>query len=441
MTENSKKSQVLDALRVVIDPDLGQDIVTLGFIKELNIEEHAVSFTVELTTPACPLKAQFKTLCEDAVSALSWVDEVKVKMSARPQKKRGINGSGLARVGHIVGVSSCKGGVGKSTVAVNLAYVLAQSGAKVGIFDADVYGPSLPTLVKLADTEVRSDGNLIQPLEFKGVKLMSFGYVTQATDAAIMRGPMVSSVINQLAGNTNWGALDYLIVDMPPGTGDIQLTLTQNLPFTGAVIVTTPQKLSFVDVVRGISMFNTVKVPTLAVVENMSHFVCDSCDKKHFPFGQGAMDRLKDQFGIENRFEIPLLPEMTRLSDLGRPAVLEQPEGKLGSCYSDIAGAVVREISRLEHGSLVHPAVRFEEGKGIVVTSSNGQEHIIDSADLRRRCSCAACKDEFTGEPILHAEDIADDVIPTEIEPVGNYAVGIKWSDGHTSSIYPYDSI
>jgi DUF971 family protein len=270
---------------------------------------------------------------------------------------------------------------------------------------------------------------------------MSFGYVTQPSDAAIMRGPMVSSVINQLAGNTNWGALDYLIVDMPPGTGDIQLTLTQNLPFTGAVIVTTPQKLSFVDVVRGISMFDTVKVPTLAVVENMSHFVCDNCDKKHFPFGQGALDRLGKQYGIENRFEIPMLAEMTRLSDLGRPAVLEEPTTKLSSYYQDIADAVVREISRLEHGTLVQPTVRFEEGKGIVVANSNGEEHVIDSANLRRRCNCAACKDEFTGEPILHPEDVPDNIVPTEIEPVGNYAVGIKWSDGHTSSIYPYDNL
>ena len=172
MTEKDNKSQVLDALLVIIYPDLGQDIVTLGFINNLNIEKQIVSFTVELTTPACPLKAQFKTQCEDAVNALPWVDEARVKMSSRTQKKKATNGSGLSRIGHIIGVSSCKGGVGKSTVAVNLAYVLAQSGAKVGLFDADIYGPSLPTLVKLEDTEIRSDGKMIQPLEFEGVKLM-----------------------------------------------------------------------------------------------------------------------------------------------------------------------------------------------------------------------------------------------------------------------------
>jgi Mrp family chromosome partitioning ATPase/DUF971 family protein len=348
---------------------------------------------------------------------------------------------GLAQVDHIVGVSSCKGGVGKSTVAVNLAYALAKGGASVGLLDADVYGPSLPTLVNLEDATLHGVGELLSPFEKNGVKLMSFGYATKETDAAILRGPMASSIINQLAGNTDWGDLDYLIVDMPPGTGDIQLTLTQNLNFSGAVIVTTPQKLSFVDVVRGIHMFDTVKVPILAIVENMSHFVCDGCGEKHFQFGQGAKQRLAEQYGIKSTFDIPLLKEMSQLSDLGRPAVLDDPESELSRYYVEIGEAVVKEVARIEDDAIAKPAVRFEKDRGIVVTTPAGEEQVVPSADLRRRCKCAGCKDEFSGEQILKPESVSEDIEPTSIEPVGNYAVAINWSDGHTTSIYPYDSL
>ncbi len=442
MSTNDRNSEVLEALRVVIDPDLGQDIVTLGFIKNLTVDGGKVGFTVELTTPACPVKASFKKLSEEAVMKLGWVKEVAVEMSARSrQPRRQKESNGLAEVGRIIAVSSCKGGVGKSTVAVNLAFALQRSGAAVGLLDADIYGPSLPTLVKLPDPKLYSANGKIQPLMYEGVKLMSFGYAADQSKAAIMRGPMVSGIIKQLAGDTEWGALDYLVVDMPPGTGDIQLTLTQQMPFTGALIVTTPQKLSFVDVVKGMQMFETVKVPTLGVAENMSYFVCDKCEKKHRPFGKGALARLVEQFGIENAFEIPLLTEVTESCDRGVPAVVENPEGELANRYIQIAGELVREIERIENGAVVPPEVGFVKGRGIVVTSQGGDERLVDPADLRRRCRCASCKDEFTGEPILKPEEVPDNVYPLEIERMGNYAVAIKWSDGHSSSIYPYDKL
>jgi DUF971 family protein len=251
---------------------------------------------------------------------------------------------------------------------------------------------------------------------------------------------MVSSIITQLARDTDWENLDYLFVDMPPGTGDIQLTLTQKLPFTGAVIVTTPQKLSFVDVVRGMQMFDTVKVPTLGVVENMSYFDCDHCKERHLPFGKGALGRITEQYGIENAFEIPLLAEVTDTCDRGVPAVIDNPDGDLANRYVQIAGEVVREIERIENGAVPTPAVTYEKGRGIVVTIDE-VERVVDAADLRRRCRCASCKDEFTGEPILNPDDVPDDVYPEEIERMGNYAVAIQWSDGHTSSIYPYERL
>lgn len=442
MTNDKKYAEVLNALRVIIDPDLNQDIVSLGFVKNLTIDGGKVSFTVALTTPACPLKASFKKLSEEAVQKLEWVNEVQVEMSSQKMSpKRKQTTAGLENVSHVIAVSSCKGGVGKSTVAVNLAYALARTGASVGLLDADIYGPSLPTLVAMDDIQgLHTENNMIIPLDRDGIKLMSFGYAADPSQAAIMRGPMVSGIIGQLAGDTNWGPLDYLIVDMPPGTGDIQLTLTQRLPFTGAVIVTTPQKLSFVDVVKGLQMFETVKVPTLAVVENMSYFICGNCNEKHYPFGTGAMKRLKELYGIENTFEIPMTQEISSSSDTGQPTVLTHGDSGLGAYYTNLAGAVAREVSRIENNAIVQPTVQYVKGRGIEFKRGD-DTRIIDPADLRRRCGCASCKDEYTGEAILKPEDVPDDVVPLEIEKMGNYAVAIKWSDGHTTSIYPYDKI
>lgn len=426
-----------------MDPDLGRDIVTLGFIKNLVIDDGSVTFDLELTTPACPVKDRFVQQCKEALANLDWVTETNVTLTARQRKSAPVdNAPGLKHVSRIIGVSSCKGGVGKSTVAVNLAYALARNGAQVGLLDADIYGPSLPTLVATPEVSgLRQRNNLIEPIEHAGVKLMSFGYAVAENKAAIMRGPMVSGVISQLATTTDWGHLDYLVVDMPPGTGDIQLTLTQQLKFDGAVIITTPQKLSFVDVVKGIQMFDAVQVPTLAIVENMAYFVCDSCDKQHRIFGEGALSRLKEQYGIDNTFEIPLLPEVSIQCDAGTPTILAAPKSPLAAMYQEVANCVVQTSQKLENAAIDKPSVSYSKKDGIVLRRGDNVVKAVAPAELRRRCSCAACRDEHTGAPILDPKTVADDIEPTSIRAMGNYAVAIEWSDGHTSSIYPYDKI
>ena len=438
------EQQILDQLRHIIDPDLGRDIVSLGFIKDLTVKDGQVSFTVELTTPACPVKERFRTDCEAAVRQLPWVTDVNVLMSAAPRpagNPLAAKSRGLAGVKNILAVSSCKGGVGKSTVAVNLAFTLSRMGAKVGIFDADVYGPSLPTMVSPADKELYARDDLIQPLEFEGVKLMSFGFVNTGPNGgpAIMRGPMVTQVINQLLTTTEWGELDYLVIDFPPGTGDIQLTLTQLIPLTAALIVTTPQELSFVDVVKGIQMFDKLKVPTIGVVENMSYFQCGKCGEKQYLFGQGARRKLVEQFGLRNSFEIPIYPEISRQGDAGVPVVLADREGPVAMVYSQIADSAVREISKLKFGGTERPKVSYAPGKGILLSYDDGRQLAVNPAALRRRCRCAHCVEEFSGRQVLKPEQVAETVYPTELQPMGNYAVAVTWSDGHNSSIYPYD--
>lgn len=439
----SRQDEVLDSMRGIIDPDLGRDIVSLGFIKNLDISDDGdVAFAVELTTPACPVKEQFRDSCEQAVSAIDWVKQVQVTMSAQKGREPLAQvGAGLSQVNNIVAVASCKGGVGKSTVAVNLAFAMAQRGAKVGIFDADIFGPSLATMVKIDFKGLYQDSDeRIIPVERDGVKLMSFAFAnSKRGEPAVMRGPMVTNVINQLISSTNWGELDYLVIDMPPGTGDIQLTLSQVIPMTAAVIVTTPQEISFVDVVKGIKMFDMMKVPTVAVVENMSYFVCDKCDTRHEFFGAGALRKLVEQFGFENTISLPVDPQISAHCDAGQPIVLESPEAAASKDYFNLADVVVREISKLLYSETPKPEVRYVSGEGILFNMDE-DERIISPAVLRRHCRCAQCVSEMSGEKVLCDEDIPEDIIPEQISPMGNYAVTVSWSDGH-GSIYPFEAL
>lgn len=425
------EEQILDAMRHIIDPDLGKDIVSLGFIKNLEIDEGAVSFNVELTTPACPVKEQFRTACEAAVSQVPGVKKVDVSMTAMARKERsGPKINTLEKVKNIIAVSSCKGGVGKSTVASHLARALQREGHAVGLLDVDIYGPSLPTLLHQHMPQVLMSGQEILPVTVDGLKTMSLGYL-MGDRPAVMRGPMVSSYTMQILQQTGWGELDYLIIDMPPGTGDIQLTLVQQAPIDGAVIVTTPQALSLVDVARGILMFESVNVPVLGVVENMAYFVCDNCDKKHFIFGSGTAT-LKERFGLSMLAQLPLTP--------GIPDPTTQESGADLTAFAEMAENLHREEGKRRLEGEANPEVVPEDG-ALRIIWADGTESRIANKALRASCQCALCVHEYTGEALLDPETIPEDISVEGVQPLGNYAAGINWSDGHSSGIFSWEHL
>jgi ATP-binding protein involved in chromosome partitioning len=346
MTQISEQ-QILTALANIIDPDLGKDIVTLGFVKDLQINNSDVSFRLVLTTPACPVKEAFEEEARALVGEIPGVTSVKVTMDAEVPKGRGItNAPALPGVKNIIAVSSGKGGVGKSTVAVNLAVSLALDGAKVGIMDADVYGPNVPIMLGIGHKQPEVGTNQLIPIEAHGVKVMSMGNLQPGDKPLIMRGPMLHGLVRQFLADVAWGELDYLIVDMPPGTGDVQLSLAQLVPVQGAVVVTTPQEVSLSDVRRAIRMFETVAVPVLGVVENMSYFTPpDMPEKRYNIFGEGGGRRIADQYGLPFIGEIPIGMEIREAGDNGVPVVISHPDSPQAKSFREMAENVARHVS------------------------------------------------------------------------------------------------
>lgn len=337
---------VLSALRQIIDPDLRKDIVTLGFIKDLKIEGGDVSFRIVLTTPACPVKEQMEAQATEIVRGLDGVTNVKVTMDAEVPQGRGIkNNIAIPGVKNIIAVSSGKGGVGKSTVAVNLAVALAMDGAKVGIMDADVYGPNVPMMLGTGyDQPEVSNGQLV-PIKAHGVKMISMAVLVPPDKPMILRGPMLHGVVRQFLSDVNWGELDYLIVDMPPGTGDVQLSLAQLVPVQGAVLVTTPQEVSLSDVRRAVKMFETVNIPVLGVIENMSYFIAPDTGNRYEIFGRGGGQKLCDEYGLNFLGQVPIGIEVREGGDNGIPVVVSSPESPQSQAFHKVAEEVARHIS------------------------------------------------------------------------------------------------
>ncbi len=337
---------VLAALRQIEDPDLHKDIVTLGFIKDVKIAGGDVSFRIVLTTPACPVKEQMEEAARRLVGVLPGVTSVQVTMDAEVPKGRGF-GEKLTVPGvrNIVAISSGKGGVGKSTVAVNVAVALAQDGARVGLMDADVYGPNVPLMLGVGDLRPRINGNKLVPLDAHGVRLMSMAVLKPGDEPMIVRGPILHGLVRQFLQDVEWGELDYLIVDMPPGTGDVQLSLAQLVPVQGAVLVTTPQEVAVADVRRALRMFETVSVPVLGVVENMSYFIAPETGVRYNIFGEGGGEKLAEQYGVPFLGAVPIGLDVREGGDTGLPIVVSNPDSAQARAFRHVAEEVARRVS------------------------------------------------------------------------------------------------
>ncbi|MCD8741482.1 Mrp/NBP35 family ATP-binding protein [Mucilaginibacter roseus] len=343
------REQVLQALSHVEEPDLKKDLVTLNMIQDIHIDGNRLSFSVILTTPACPLKGLIENACRNAIGHFISKDvEVNINMTSRvtSQKDTGVPG-----VKNIIAVASGKGGVGKSTVAVNLALGLAKSGAKVGLIDADIYGPSLPIMFGLEGARpnaTQQNGKTrIEPIEKFGLKLLSIGFFTDPNQPVPWRGPMVSTAVKQLFNDADWGELDYLVVDLPPGTGDIHITITQTFPVTGAVIVTTPQNVALADAKKGIGMFmmDAINVPVLGVVENMAYFTpAELPENKYYIFGQDGGKNLATQLDVPFLGEIPLVKSISESGDAGVPVIL-QDNTVTADAFIKMAEMVAQQVS------------------------------------------------------------------------------------------------
>jgi len=337
---------VLDALRQIKDPDLHKDIVTLGFIKDLKITGADVSFRIVLTTPACPVKEEMEGAAKHLVGAIPGVQSVSVKMDAEVPKGRGIGEKiSVAGVRNIVAVSSGKGGVGKSTVAVNVAVSLALNGARVGLMDADVYGPNVPIMLGASEARPEVDVDKLIPVEAYGVRVMSMAFLQPGDKPMIVRGPILHGLVKQFLSDVKWGELDYLIVDMPPGTGDVQLSLAQLVPVQGAVLVTTPQDVAIADVRRALRMFETVAIPVLGVVENMSYFIAPDTGNRYDIFGEGGGERLAEEYGVPFLGSIPLGIGVREGGDKGVPIVVSQPDSPQALAFRHVAEEIARQVS------------------------------------------------------------------------------------------------
>jgi ATP-binding protein involved in chromosome partitioning len=360
------EQQVIDALKYVDDPDLKKDLVTLGMVKDVKVDGKKVSFTVVLTTPACPMKDMIQKACFNAIK--HYVDKdavIDINMTANVRQSNTSSSTGPQRIPgikNIIAIASGKGGVGKSTVASNLAVALAQQGAKVGILDADIYGPSMPMMFDVMNEKPRmvasaSDGkNKMIPVESYGVKILSIGFFSPPSQAIIWRGPMASKAMNQMIFDADWGELDYLLVDLPPGTGDIHMSLVGAVPLTGAIIVTTPQQVALADARKGAAMFkhDSIKVPLLGIIENMSWFTpAELPNNKYYIFGKGAAQQLADEFHVPLLAQIPIVQSICDAGDAGRPVVLQEGQPQ-ANAFILAAGRMAQELAVRNSKELVN---------------------------------------------------------------------------------------
>lgn len=399
------EKQVLEVLNRVVEPHQ---------VRNVKIQSGLVTFDL-----LPPVNEAVRQLAKDAVESLPDVVRANVHLVSGDEEKPA---SGLSGVKKIIAVSSCKGGVGKSTVAAMLARTLNSRGIPTGLLDADIYGPSVPTLFNLHHPDVFSNAQeQIIPVDAAGLKLMSFAFLT-GDGPTVLRGPLVAQYVQHLLHNVAWGELDYLILDLPPGTGDIQLTISQAVQMDGAVIVTTPHQLSLTDVRKGIMMFDKVNVPVLGVIENMAWFACDDCGKKHHLFGEAGAKSLEKMFGLDTLAELPIT------------------QGLISEYADETTNAVIRALDKKGTESAAPPEISFDVSV-ITLKWPGGETVSVSNATLRKACSCALCVDELTNDPILDPKSVPEDIHALKVGPIGNYAISVEWSDGHNTGFFPYKRI
>ena len=361
------EERILAALGKVQDPEIHRDIVSLGMVKNLGVSNGRVSFTVELTTPACPLRETIENDCKKALAEIPGINGLEIFFGAQVRGSKAGAGQTdlLPTVKNVVLVAAGKGGVGKSTVAANLAVALKMHGASAGLLDADIYGPSVPMMmgVKGEPGKVEIDGSQkIAPVLAYGVPVMSIGFFLDPEQAVIWRGPMLGKALHQLMADVHWGDLDYLVVDMPPGTGDVQITFSQQLKVSGALLVATPQQVALADVVRAKSMFDKVNIPIVGIVENMSYFICDGCGKQHDIFSRGGAERAAERFKIPYLGDIPITPALREGGDKGVPILIQEPNSIVSKRFLEIAARLAGQLSIASE--------RAQRAQGLKIVSS-----------------------------------------------------------------------
>jgi ATP-binding protein involved in chromosome partitioning len=447
-------ASILDALRKVTDPGSGRDLVSLGLVANVRVQQGKVSFDVYVPSHAVGHKDALRAACISAVKSLAGVDAVMPNLFEKP-KPRVVHGQqAVPGVNHVIVVGSGKGGVGKSTSAVNLAAGLRKLGYKVGLLDADIYGPSLPTMLgkflpSSENPEPKMEDNLILPFDADGLKIISLGLMIPKDQPTVWRAPMATKMINQFLLGVKWGELDFLLIDLPPGTGDIQLTLSQQSNITGAIVVTTPQQVAVNIARKGLLMFKHVGVPILGLVETMSGFACSSCGTSSSIFGEGGARRLSREDSVPLLGQIPVDAELVRSCDEGEPIVYRSPISASAKAYMQAAAQLVATVEAMStHAGAgqeavplaVEPIPSPDQGgrHKVAVYWSDEQKYTYDARTLRAACPCAVCVDEFSGERKITLDSVASDVALEKALPVGRYGINLVWSDRHSTGIYTY---
>lgn len=435
--------EILAELKRVKYPGMSRDIVSFGMIKDIEVGDDSVSVHLAITSQDPKIVGQIQADVERAVRDFTSCPNIEVRAIPPPQPARQEGWRqrpSIKGIKYVIAVGSGKGGVGKSTASVNLALALQKTGARVGLMDADVYGPSVPAMLG-GKLHHQTEGDLLVPLEKHSIQIMSMGLLATEETPIIWRGPMATKLIQQFLMGVKWGELDYLIIDLPPGTGDVQLTLTQSAPITGAIIVTTPQDVALNIAKKGLRMFQQVKVPILGIIENMSYFECAHCHEKTHIFGSGGAKRAAEETGVPLLGEIPIDAEIVEGGDQGIPIVVKNPASPAAQAYFAIARNVVGQV---EGGDLVtaYPVevTRLNDTQ-LGILWDDGHRSVYGYHHLRANCPCAVCVDEWTRERRIAPSGIRPDVQPLDFHPVGRYAIAFRWSDGHATGIYTFDRL